>query len=128
MFRWTPILYRRSGELRSLGGLPIRRRLPVCPTALPQFYRALLYGFMLNSATGARVWWCVFAGLIVLECLPLWVFRYFPSQDGPSHLHNALVTANYAAEPLYREYYRLTFFQPGGNLLTHFLLTGLVKI
>jgi len=83
---------------------------------------------MFNSATGARVWWCVFAGLIALACAPLWVFRYFPSQDGPSHLHNALVTANYASEPLYREYYRLTFFQPGGNLLTHFLLTGLVKI
>jgi hypothetical protein len=83
---------------------------------------------MFNSATGARVWWCVFAALIALECLPLWVFRYFPSQDGPSHLHNAVVTANYASEPSYREYYRLTFFQPGGNLLTHFLLTGLVKI
>ncbi|HEY8182910.1 MAG TPA: hypothetical protein VII32_11765, partial [Thermoanaerobaculia bacterium] len=27
--------------------------------------------------------------------LPIWIFRYFPTQDGPSHLYNAFVLSHY---------------------------------
>ena len=29
--------------------------------------------------------------LLVLHVLPLWIFTYFPSQDGPAHIYNAYV-------------------------------------
>jgi hypothetical protein len=47
----------------------------------------------------------MFALLTVLYCYPLWRFAYFPSQDGPSHLHNAAVVASYNREPIYQDYY-----------------------
>ncbi len=37
---------------------------------------------------------------------PIWSSPYFPSQDGPSHVDNALILKDYAAEPLYQEYFR----------------------
>src|SRR3974377_1985967 len=65
--------------------------------------------------------------LLVLECLPIWTFQYFPSEDGPSHLYNASVLAHYRAEPLYQQYYRIapTF---AGNMLTDFILVFLLKL
>ena len=27
--------------------------------------------------------------------VPIWLFRYFPTQDGPSHLYNAFVLSHY---------------------------------
>jgi hypothetical protein len=68
-----------------------------------------------------------FLALITSEVALLWVFAYVPSQGGPSHLHNASVLANYNREFIYREYYRLTPFQPAGNMLTQFMLAGLLK-
>jgi len=48
--------------------------------------------------------------LIILHILPLWIFKYFPSQDGPAHVYNAYVLKefNNAEESAFmREYYRL---------------------
>src|SRR3974390_1499048 len=42
-----------------------------------------------------RLWRSALVLLIILECAPFWIFPYFPSQDGPSHLHNASVLAHY---------------------------------
>ncbi|MEA2326681.1 MAG: hypothetical protein QOE68_1640, partial [Thermoanaerobaculia bacterium] len=33
------------------------------------------------------------AALTVLLIAPVWIFRFFPTQDGPSHLYNAYVLA-----------------------------------
>jgi hypothetical protein len=51
-----------------------------------------------------------------------------PTQDGPSHLDNAAVIANYATAPIFREYYSLTLVQPAGNALAQIVLAGLLKI
>lgn len=71
-------------------------------------------------------WVGMFAALLVLECVPVWTLRHFPSQDGPSHLYNAAVLANWNSQPLYRQYYevRLT---PAGNLLFQLLLAAMIK-
>ena len=48
--------------------------------------------------------------LIILHILPLWVFKYFPSQDGPAHVYNAYVLKafNDTEESAFmREYYKL---------------------
>ena len=74
-------------------------------------------------------WWrWAFVALILIECAPIWAFRYVPTQDGPSHLDNAAVIANYAAAPIFREYYSLTLVQPAGNALAQIVLAGLLKI
>ena len=74
-------------------------------------------------------WWrWAFVALILIECAPIWAFRYVPTQDGPSHLDNAAVIANYATAPIYREYYSLTLVPPAGNALAQIVLAGLLKI
>jgi hypothetical protein len=64
--------------------------------------------------------------LFVMECAPFWTYRHFPTQDGPSHLYNAIVAAEYDREPVYQRAYEI---RPklAGNLLSHWLLTGLVR-
>jgi hypothetical protein len=74
-----------------------------------------------------RFWRTAFLLIMFLECLPFWVFRYFPSQDGPTHLHNASVLANYGSEAIYRQYYRVVPFQPAGNALTQVMLAVILK-
>ncbi len=64
---------------------------------------------------------------MVVECLPFWTLKYFPSQDGPSHLGNAVVFADYGSQPVYQQYYRRVAFRSAGNLVTQFLLVGLLK-
>ena len=50
-----------------------------------------------------------FALLIVLHLLPIWSFKYFPSQDGPAHINNANILREYYRpdHPIFREYYVL---------------------
>ena len=69
----------------------------------------------------------MFALLIVLYSYPLWRFAYFPSQDGPAHLHNAAVVASYNRERIYQDYYhrRLTL---AGHILTEALMITLLKV
>ncbi len=76
----------------------------------------------------APFWRVAFWILLALECAPFWMFRYFPSQDGPSHIHNAEVLANYGTEPIYQQYYVLKPITPAGNVLTQYILAGLLKI
>src|SRR5215472_7918097 len=59
---------------------------------------------------------------MVLECIPIWAFRFFPSLDGPAHLHNASVLAHYGKQLLYRQYYVIHPFPLAGNMRTHFVL------
>ncbi len=84
----------------------------------------LLYG----GVPDRRYWRFAFIVLLVVECVPFWAFRYFPSQDGPSHLHNALVLANYGRELIYRQYYARTPFPFAGNVVTQLLLIWLIKV
>jgi hypothetical protein len=37
----------------------------------------------------------LFFALLALHVAPLWAFRYFPSQDGPTHLENAVILRDY---------------------------------
>ena len=52
-----------------------------------------------------RFWITVF---IVAYLLPVWVFKFFPSQDGPSHLYNAQILREFT-NPNYdfHQYYQL---------------------
>lgn len=71
----------------------------------------------------------VVAALLLAQLAPIWAFDYFPSQDGPAHLHNARVIrqAGESAPSAYREYYELRL-QPVPNLLGHGVLAGLMTV
>ncbi len=73
-----------------------------------------------------RAWLTVLLSLISLECLPFWMFQRFPSQDGPSHLYNATVLANYQRQTEYQNYYSVGF-PLDGNVATQAVVVGLLK-
>ncbi|MCI0414711.1 hypothetical protein L0222_18185 [bacterium] len=71
----------------------------------------------------------LFIFLLVLHVLPIWSVQYFPSQDGPSHVGNAVVLREYN-EPhisIFRKYYRMNE-RPVPNWITHGLLAGLLYV
>ncbi len=71
----------------------------------------------------------LFVALLVLQVVPLWAFRCFPSQDGPTHLENAVILRDYARpdRPLLREFYTLSDrFHP--NWFGHLALVGLMTV
>ena len=68
-------------------------------------------------------------GLIVLHLIPVWGFKYFPTQDGASHIYNAYVLKEYhnPENTQLREVYKLnpTLFP---NWTSHALLLILMYI
>ena len=71
----------------------------------------------------------IIVALLVIHLLPLWVFKYFPNQDGPSHIYNAYVLKDYHKHENYRlrEYFKLnlTLFP---NWTAHALMTLLMYV
>ena len=74
-------------------------------------------------------WKHLFVVLLILHLLPIWIFAYFPSQDGPSHVYNALVLKEYGEHENYkmRDAWKLniTIFP---NWLSHIVLAALLYI
>ena len=74
-------------------------------------------------------WKHLFVVLLILHILPIWIFAYFPSQDGPSHVYNALVLKEYSQHENFkmRDAWQLniTIFP---NWLSHIALAALLYI
>ena len=74
-------------------------------------------------------WKHLFIVLLILHLLPIWIFAYFPSQDGPSHVYNALVLKEYGQPENYkmRDAWKLniTIFP---NWLSHIILAALLYV
>jgi len=56
---------------------------------------AKLYGFLAREIPCLIVRHIIVILLSILCLLPVWLFKCFPSQDGPEHLHNAYVLKDY---------------------------------
>jgi hypothetical protein len=41
------------------------------------------------------LWSLAFLFLVLVYVLPIWVFKYFPSQDGPCHIYNSFILRHY---------------------------------
>ena len=70
----------------------------------------------------------IFIGLICLHLLPIWLFPFFPTQDGISHVYNAHVLCEYR-NPTYhfQDFYDINWsFFP--NWLSHFGLAILMRL
>jgi hypothetical protein len=76
---------------------------------------------------GTRVWRVAFLALLAAHCASFWIFPYFPSQDGPSHVYNAFVLARFERTPVFGEYYQLHLLPPAGNLLTQYVLAAMLQ-
>ncbi len=67
--------------------------------------------------------------LILAHLIPIWVFQYFPSQDGPTHIENASIIFDYfhPDRAVFREYYLFNKnLEP--TWLGHLVLVGLMVI
>ena len=66
--------------------------------------------------------------LIVVYLLPIWLFDYFPTQDGVSHVYNSQIITEYSNQTYqFRDYYDINWF-PFPNWLSHISLTLLMFI
>jgi hypothetical protein len=90
------------------------------------FFRVLV-AFLMD--TRWKVERLVFILLLAIHLLPIWVFPYFPTQDGPNHVDNAAAFYHYLQgdEPFLHEYYTLNL-RLVPNWLTNLALAGLVGL
>ena len=67
--------------------------------------------------------------LIGLTLLPIWSAHYFPSQDGPAHVYNALILRDWHRPQggIFRHYFELNA-DPEPNLLGHWIMAGLMFV
>jgi len=66
--------------------------------------------------------------LILIYLIPIWVFKFIPTQDGPSHLYNSQILAWYLnPTSTFRQFYdlRLALFP---NWLTYIILAPLMLV
>ena len=71
---------------------------------------------------------CLFLGMTILYLLPIWSIQFFPTQDGPSHVYNALIIKEYFNTdryPLFQQYYNLNL-QPMPNWFGHVVMAILM--
>jgi hypothetical protein len=69
-----------------------------------------------------------FWALALLHLVPVWAFRYLPTQDGPAHLDNAQILKDYGDPAAgYQPFYELRR-EPLPNLMSHLLLAGLLYL
>jgi hypothetical protein len=70
----------------------------------------------------------LFWALALFYLLPVWSFRYLPTQDGSSHLSNAFIIKDYGkANTSYDSFFELRL-EPIPNWTSHLLLTGLMYV
>jgi hypothetical protein len=68
------------------------------------------------------------AALVVAFLVPVWLFRYVPTQDGPAHLGNAIVLRDYgAALTRHQEFFEVSL-EPFPNWTSHLFLTILARV
>ena len=73
-------------------------------------------------------WSLLIGALIVVYLIPIWLFPYFPTQDGVSHVYNAQILTEYNnPEYQFRDYYEINWY-PFPNWLSHFSLAVLMFV
>jgi putative flippase GtrA len=69
----------------------------------------------------------VFSAVLLLHVLPIWLVRWFPTQDGPLHVENVLALLRHASSPLLQHWYEANWgAQP--NWLTQAVFAGLLAV
>ena len=73
--------------------------------------------------------WSLLIGLLIVAyLLPIWLFPYFPTQDGVSHVYNSQILTEYNnPDYQFRDYYEINWY-PFPNWLSHFSLAVLMFV
>lgn len=66
--------------------------------------------------------------LVLLYLVPVWAFTYFPTQDGPAHLANALILKHYRDPETSYSRFLETHAEPVPNWTCHALLVALLHV
>jgi hypothetical protein len=75
-----------------------------------------------------KKWALLIGALIVVYLLPIWLFPYFPTQDGVSHVYNSQILTEYNnSEYQFRDYYEINWY-PFPNWISHFSLAVLMFV
>ena len=74
-------------------------------------------------------WKNLFIALLLIHVLPIWIFPYFPTQDGPAHVYNSKVLKDYHDTDNHeiREAYRLNL-RLFPNWTSHASMTALMYV
>jgi len=64
--------------------------------------------YLRSRFSSVDLWIFAFGLMVLIYVLPIWVFKYFPSQDGPCHIYNSFILRHYN-DPNYRfnEFYEI---------------------
>jgi len=66
--------------------------------------------------------------MVLLYILPIWVFKYFPSQDGPCHIYNSFIMRHYNdPDYVFNQFYEVRK-SPIPNWASHFTMMLLMYI
>jgi len=66
------------------------------------------------------LWTLAFLALVIIYILPIWVFKYFPSQDGPCHIYNSFILKHYNdPDYVFNHFYEIRK-SPVPNWASHF--------
>lgn len=92
---------------------------------LRRLYRSIQAQDIVRYRMGEKIALALCTGLYLI---PIWLFTYFPTQDGPVHLENAMILAQYNTQSgLWHQYCAInTPFVP--TWLDHLALAALFKI
>lgn len=76
-----------------------------------------------SRLSSANLWTLAAIFLTFIYLLPVWIFKYFPSQDGPSHIYNCFILKHYN-DPNYvfNQYYEIRK-SPIPNWASHVVIT-----
>ena len=83
----------------------------------------------MTKSTWKNCYNIIFLLLIIVHLIPIWIFKYFPSQDGPAHIENATIIREYnqPERSVFRKYYTFNKnFTP--TWIGHLILAGLMYI
>ncbi len=76
-----------------------------------------------NFRSRPNLWALAFIFLAFIYILPIWLFKYFPSQDGPSHLYNCFILKHYNdPDYVFNQFYEIRK-SPIPNWTSHILIT-----
>lgn len=74
------------------------------------------------------IWTIMFILLVLAYVLPIWIFTYFPSQDGPCHIYNSFIIRHYDdPDYVFNKYYEVRK-SPIPNWASHAAMTLLMYL
>src|SRR5262245_98712 len=80
------------------------------------------------ASIGRRGEVVLFWALAIAHLIPVWTYRFLPTQDGPSHLDNAQILKELGNSAAGYEAYFEIRAEPIPNWTSHLLLAGLLHI